>query len=74
MLAAVITALAFVVFFDLQRRGGPVYLSLVGYAVTAAGVLYSALFFGEPPGWTAYAGMAVIAVSFAFQRRAGREN
>ena len=69
-----VTAPAFVFFYDLQRRGGPVYLSLIGYAVAAAGVLFAALVFGEEPGWTAYAGFAVILASFAFARPKGRSD
>jgi len=42
-----LTALAFLVYFELQRIGGPVYLSLIGYAIAAFGALYGAVFFGE---------------------------
>ncbi len=70
-LEAAVTAVAFVFFFDLQRRGGPVYLSLIGYAVAAAGVLFAALVFGQAPGWSAYAGFAIILASFWFAKPQG---
>ena len=41
------TALAYVLFFELQRKTGPVYLSQVGYIITPTGVALSVLFYNE---------------------------
>ncbi len=68
---AAVTALAMLVFFDLQRRGGPVYLSLVGYVIAAMSVLLGALLFGERPQPLDLAGMAAIALSLAFAQPRG---
>jgi len=42
-----ISATAFILFFLLIQRGGPVFFSQVGYIVTVTGVVYGMLLFGE---------------------------
>lgn len=54
----VMTAVAYLVFFQLQRIAGPVYFSQVGYVMTVVGLVWGVAVFGEryPVGvWAAVA-------------------
>jgi drug/metabolite transporter (DMT)-like permease len=42
-----ITALAYVIWFELLRLGGPIFAGQVGYIVTAAGLFWAMMLFGE---------------------------
>ena len=42
-----VTALAYIMFFELQRKTGPVYLSQVGYVITPSGLAFGVFFFDE---------------------------
>jgi drug/metabolite transporter (DMT)-like permease len=58
--AAVLTGLAYLAFFDLQRTAGPVYLSQSGYVVTLVGMGFGLLAFGESYSATIWTGVALI--------------
>ena len=45
LLQSLVTALGYLVFFRLQKAGGPFYLSQSGYVITAFGLMYSLVFF-----------------------------
>ncbi len=64
-LAVPCTSLAYLMFFDLLRRVGGTNLSLVTLLVPVSAVALGALVLGEPIGWTAIAGMALIAAGLA---------
>lgn len=55
----------FTAFFQLQRRGGPVLLSQIGYVAAATGMGTAVLFLGETYGPTTWSGAALIAVGVA---------
>ncbi len=62
-----IASMAFVIYFALIHRAGPVYLSQVGYIVTLTGLVWAMLLFGERYGagvWGAvlliFAGLALV--------------
>lgn len=58
--AAVLTGLAYLAFFDLQRTAGPVYLSQSGYVVTLVGMGFGLLAFGEAYSVSVWFGVALI--------------
>lgn len=65
-LAQVLVAgLTFPVFFRLQRSGGPVLLSQIGYVAAAVGLIGATLFLGERYSPTTWSGAAVIALGIA---------
>ncbi|MGC9369178.1 MAG: DMT family transporter [Paracoccaceae bacterium] len=67
------TALTYPVFFALQQRGGPVYISHLGLTIAVAGVLIGALFYGERPGPVVWlAAIAAAAGTVLANRRPGR--
>lgn len=56
MAQAFISAVTFVLYFRLQGAAGPVYLSQIGYVMTATGLLSGMMLFGEsyePAIWLA---------------------
>lgn len=62
-----ISALAYVIFFEIVRMVGPVYMSFTGYVVTLTGIGWGMLIFGEshsPWVWAAalliFTGMALV--------------
>ncbi len=62
---ALVAGLTFPAFFQLQRKGGPVLLSQIGYVAAAVGLLAATLFLGERYSVATWAGAAVIAVGIA---------
>jgi drug/metabolite transporter (DMT)-like permease len=58
---AMVSALAFLMFFVLQSVAGPVYTSQVGYVATVVSLAVGALVFGEAIPAPAYAASALIA-------------
>jgi drug/metabolite transporter (DMT)-like permease len=62
-LAVVSTALGFVLFFRLVAQLGPTSALTTTYLVPVFGVLWGALFLGEPVGWSLVAGLAVVLTS-----------
>lgn len=58
-----LSALMFSVFFRLQKVGGPVYLSQVGYVVAATGLAVGSLVMGERYGMFTWLGAAIVAVA-----------
>jgi drug/metabolite transporter (DMT)-like permease len=68
---AALAPLSYSAHFALQRRGGPVYLSQLGYVMAVAGAALGYLFFDERPGWRLAAAAALIAAGLlAVNRRA----
>ncbi len=66
------SALMFSVFFALQRVGGPVYLSQIGYVAAAVGLATGTLFLNETYGWLTWAGAAIVAAGIAMTTLAQR--
>jgi drug/metabolite transporter (DMT)-like permease len=63
-------SLMFVFFFQLQKVGGPVYLSQIGYVGAAVGLVAGTLVLGERYGPLTWAGALVIAAGVAMTTRA----
>jgi drug/metabolite transporter (DMT)-like permease len=64
-LQAAATAVTYLLYFRLQQVAGPVYLSQIGYVMTAVGLATGTLLFGErysPWVWTG-AGVIVVGVA-----------
>lgn len=57
-----LTATGYLLFFRLQRVGGPVYLSQAGYIITGLGLIYGVGLLGERYGLAVWGGLAVIAI------------
>lgn len=64
-LAVLSTTLAYLIFFDLLARAGATNLTLVTFLVPVSALLLGALVLDEAVGWTALAGMALIACGLA---------
>jgi len=62
---ALVAGLTFPVYFRLQKAGGPVLLSQIGYIAAAIGLLAATVFLGERYSAPTWAGAAVIAVGIA---------
>ncbi|MGB8313915.1 MAG: DMT family transporter, partial [Aestuariivirga sp.] len=60
-----VSTLMFLMFFRLQQVGGPTYLSQIGYAAAAVGVIIGVAWFGETYPAGVWAGAGVIAVGIA---------
>lgn len=69
-LQLVVGALTFPVYFRLQKYGGPVLLSQLGYIAAAVGLAAATLFLGERYGWLTWLGALVILVGIGFTIRA----
>ncbi len=65
LVQAIASPVMFVLFFQLQRHGGPVTLSQIGTVAAGVGVLIGAAVFGERYAAIVWAGVAVIAVGLA---------
>lgn len=63
-------SLMFVFFFQLQKVGGPVYLSQIGYVGAAVGLLSGTVLLGERYGLLTWAGALVIAAGVAMTTKA----
>jgi drug/metabolite transporter (DMT)-like permease len=72
-LGVVSTALATVVFFKLIALAGPSFVSLINYLIPAWAVLAGMLVLGERPGWTAFAGLALILCGIGLAETMGRK-
>jgi drug/metabolite transporter (DMT)-like permease len=66
------TALAYFVYFRLVVSAGPTFASLNNYVVPIIGVRGGALALGEPVGWVAWAGLALVLTSVALTGRSLR--
>lgn len=60
-----ISATAFLLFFVLIQRGGPVFFSQVGYIVTVTGVVYGMAIFGETHSGWLWLSLVVLMVGIA---------
>lgn len=59
------TSVAYLIFFDLLARAGATNLTLVTFLVPVSALLLGAAVLGEPVGWPALGGMALIACGLA---------
>lgn len=57
---AVLSALAYLGFFELQRRSSPVFLSQLGFVIAPAGLLLGYVFFGERFGLEIWLGVGIL--------------
>ena len=64
-----IASMAFVIYFALIHRAGPVYLSQVGYVVTLTGLIWAMFLFGERYGVGVWAAVLLIFVGLALVNR-----
>lgn len=69
-LQLLVGALTFPAYFRLQKYGGPVLLSQLGYIAAAVGLAAATLFLGEHYGWLTWLGALVILVGIGFTIRA----
>jgi drug/metabolite transporter (DMT)-like permease len=72
MLQAMVSALMFTLYFQLQIVGGPVYLSQMGYVAAAVGLISGTLFMGEHYQLLTWAGALVIALGVTLTTKAQR--
>lgn len=70
VLQFLVGALTFPFYFRLQKYGGPVLLSQLGYIAAAVGLLAATLFLGERYGVLTWIGAAIILVGIGFTIRA----
>ncbi len=70
VLQLVVSAAMFSLFFRLQRDGGPVYLSQIGYVAAAVGLATGSLFLGESYGLLTWLGAVVVAIGVLMTTRA----
>ncbi len=70
ILQALAAGLTFPAYFALQKAGGPVLLSQIGYVAAAVGLATGTLFLGESYSATTWTGAAVIAFGIALTIRA----
>lgn len=59
------TALSYITYFELQRRGGPVYLSQIGYVITITGVAIGVVVLGEHLTWWVWAALGAMFAGLA---------
>ncbi|UUX52070.1 DMT family transporter [Nisaea acidiphila] len=71
---ALAAAAAFPLFFRLQRIGGAVLLSQIGYVAAAVGLVVATILLGERYGWETWAGALVIAAGIALTVLAQRRS
>ncbi|MDH3473635.1 MAG: DMT family transporter [Rhodospirillales bacterium] len=64
-LALLCTALAYLLYFRILASAGATNLLLVTFLIPPGALLLGAMFLGERPEWTAYAGMALIFAGLA---------
>jgi drug/metabolite transporter (DMT)-like permease len=67
-LGLVPTALATILYFRLIASAGPTFLSLVNYPMPLVAVAAGALVYGERPGLSALAGLALVLAALALAR------
>ena len=59
------TALAYLIYYRVLKTAGPTNLLLVTFLVPIGALVLGGMFLGERPGWTAYAGLALILCGLA---------
>ena len=60
------TALAYLIYFRVLASAGATNLLLVTFLIPVSALALGGVFLGERPGWTAYAGLALIFAGLAF--------
>lgn len=70
--AGILTAVFYLSAFELQRRGGPVVVSQLGYVITVASILIGLLVFGERPSPGSIAAVVVVLLGVALVNRQPR--
>jgi drug/metabolite transporter (DMT)-like permease len=65
-LAAVSTALAYIIYFYVLSRAGATNILLVTFLIPVSAIFLGILVLGEKPGWNAFAGMALIFAGLVF--------
>jgi len=73
LLQLVVSGLIFPAFFRLQKVGGPVLLSQIGYISAAVGLVCAVLFLGERYDVITWVGAAIIAFGIALSIQAQRQ-
>lgn len=67
--AGALTAALYLGAFELQKRGGPIVVSQLGYVVTVASLVIGAVVFGESYPLSTFAGVAVVLVGVTLVNR-----
>lgn len=65
MTQILVTAVGYLLFFELQRIAGPVYLSQVGYVMTTAGLIFAMVIFGESYSLWVWGAVALVFLGVA---------
>lgn len=73
LLQLLVSGLIFPAFFRLQKVGGPVLLSQIGYVSAAVGLVCAVLFLGERYDLTTWVGAGIIAFGIALSIQAQRQ-
>ena len=65
-LAAVLTALAYIIYFYVLSKAGATNILLVTFLIPISAIILGMLVLGETPGWNAFAGMILIFAGLVF--------
>ncbi len=65
-LAAVSTALAYIIYFHILSKAGATNILLVTFLVPVSAIFLGVVILGETPGWNAFAGMVLIFAGLIF--------
>lgn len=65
LVAMAVSSVAYFIYFEIVRMAGPVWVSVVGYIITATGIGWGMLFFGETHSAYVWAAVAVIFAGLA---------
>ncbi|MCF6246522.1 MAG: DMT family transporter [Desulfobacula sp.] len=65
-LAAVSTALAYIIYFYILAKAGATNILLVTFLIPISAIFLGVVILGEAPGWNAYAGMGLIFAGLVF--------
>ncbi len=66
LLAAVSTALAYIIYFYILAKAGATNILLVTFLIPVSAIFLGVIVLGETPGWNAYAGMGLIFAGLIF--------
>lgn len=65
-LAAISTALAYIIYFHVLSKAGATNILLVTFLIPVSAIFLGMMILGETPGWNAFAGMALIFTGLIF--------